>query len=94
MSLTGRRRPKTRSLRADAVSEPRTLKAETPEILHVLGANRVLAQTLTLIVAGERPKRSAICAIERPSASRKWWASATARRRSAEAKAFRTTPTP
>ena len=36
-----------------------------------------------LIVAGERPGRSAICAIDSPSASRKCSASATARRRSA-----------
>jgi hypothetical protein len=35
------------------------------------------------MVAGERPTRCAICAIERPSASRKWRARTTARRRSA-----------
>src|SRR5947208_9551493 len=34
------------------------------------------------MVAGERPRRSVICVIERPSASRKWRARATARRRS------------
>jgi hypothetical protein len=35
-----------------------------------------------LTVAGERPNRSAICAIDRPSPSRKWRAKATARWRS------------
>jgi hypothetical protein len=34
------------------------------------------------MVAGDRPRRSAICAIDRPSTSRKWHARATARRRS------------
>ena len=34
-----------------------------------------------LIVAGARPSGSAICAIDRPSASQKWTANATARRR-------------
>ena len=56
----------------------------TPPVagLHRSGLLAGRVKKYALIVAGERPRRSAICAIARPSASRKWRASATARRRS------------